>query len=156
MNITATLIAQIVAFLLLIWLVNRLLWEPLTEALEKRRQKIADGLAAADQGQQDLSEATTRVSELEQEARGSAADIIARAEKRGVEIVAEAKTTAQEEAVRIRQAAEAEVQQQTAQAKESLRRQVSELAVMGAARVLDKEVDLATHRDALKDLEQQL
>ena len=156
MNITVTLFAQVAAFVLLIWLINRYLWEPLTDALERRRKQIADGLASAEQGRHDLENATTRIGEMEEQARGKAAEIIAHAEKRAHEIEEQAKNKAREEGDRIKQSAQGEIEQQIAQAKEALRRQVAALAVAGAKRILDKEVDATTHAAALQELEKSL
>ena len=156
MNITATLLAQIAAFIILIWMVNRLLWGPLTEALEKRRARIAEGLSAADKSKQELADAEVRVAEIEKEARSNAAEIIANSEKRAQEIIKGAKATAREEGERIKQAAQSDIDQQLEQAKESLSKQVSELAVMGAERILQKEIDRSVHTDALKDLENRI
>ena len=156
MNITATLFAQMAAFLLLIWMVNRLLWTPLITALENRRQQISDGLEAAEKGKESLASAQVQAGEIETQARDKAAEIIAGAHNRGTEIVGEAKATAQQEAERIRHVAKAEVEQNIAQAKESLRGQVAMLAMLGAQKILKKEVDANTHVAALKELEKQL
>ncbi len=156
MNITATLFAQIIAFILLIWLINRYLWGPLTAALEKRRKQVADGLASAEQGRKDLEDAKVRVGEMEEQARSKAAEIIAHAEKRAHRIEEEAKTKAHEESERIKQSAQGEIEQQITQARESLRRQITEIAVAGAERVLKKEVDASVHASALKELEEHI
>ena len=156
MNITATLLAQIVAFVLLIWLVNRYLWGPLTSALEQRRTQISDGLAAAEQGRKDLESAKVRADDIEGQARTKAAEIITHAEKRAKEIEEEAKTKAREEGDRIKQSAQGEIEQQITQARESLRQRVSEIAVAGAERILQKEVDASVHAAALKELEERV
>ncbi len=156
MNITATLLAQIIAFVLLIWLVNRYLWGPLTAAMEQRRRQVADGLASAEQGRKDLADATVRAGELEEQARDKAAEIIGHAEKRAHEIEEEAKTKAREKSERIKQSAQSEIEQQITQARESLRRQISEIAVAGAERILKKEVDATAHATALRELEERI
>ena len=156
MNITATLFAQIAAFVLLIWLVNRHLWGPLVAAMEKRRKQIADGLASAEQGRKDLEDAKVHTDKMEEQARGKATEIIAHAEKRAREIEEAAKTKAHEEGDRIKQSAQGEITQQITQAREALRRQVSEIAVAGAERILKKEVDASVHATALKELEERI
>lgn len=156
MNITATLLAQVTAFILLVWLVNRLLWTRIITALENRRRQIADGLAAAEQGKESLDRARTQAGEIRDQARLKAAGIIAGAEKRAADMIEEARSAAQQEAERIRHSAEAEIQQNIAQAREVLRREVSLLAVLGAEKILRKEINADTHRVALKELENQL
>lgn len=153
MNITATLFAQIAAFLILIWMVNRLLWGPMTAALQERRRRIADGLSAAEESKRHLAETEEKVARMEREARTRAAEIITGSEKRAHEIVEEAKAAAREEGERIKTAARHEVDRQVEQAREQLSHQVAQLAVAGAERILAREIDRSAHVDALKGLE---
>ena len=101
MNITATLIGQIVAFVLLIWFVNRVLWEPMSKMLEDRQKRIADGLAAGEKGHHELELAEKRAVESLREAKAKANEIILQAEKRAGEIVEEARMGARAEGERI-------------------------------------------------------
>lgn len=156
MNITATLLAQIVAFVLLIWFVNKVLWDPVTKLLADRQKRIADGLAAADKGRHDLVRAEERAKELLRDAKSQAAEIIAQAEKRGNEIVEEAKYAARSESDRIKAAANAELAQEVNRAKEQLRSQVAGIAVAGAQRILGREIDAKAHDTLLKDLVAQI
>ncbi len=156
MNITATLLAQVAAFVLLIWMVNRLLWTPLITALENRRKQISEGLSAAEEGKESLAQAQTQAGKIENQARSKAAKIITNAEKRAAEIIDEAKSAAQQEAERIHHSAQTEIDRNIAQAKESLRAEVSTLAMLGAKQILRKEVDADIHSAALKELEDQL
>lgn len=156
MNITVTLIAQIIAFVVFIWLINRYLWGPMITALEDRRRRVADGLAAAEKGNKSLSEAQVKVQKMEEEARAKANDIIGHAERRATEIVEESKNTAREESEQIKRSAQSDIEQQVLQAKEVLRSQVSALAIQGAERILSREVDAETHKTALKELEKQI
>ena len=156
MNITATLLAQIAAFVALIWFVNKVLWGPVSQLLEDRRKRIADGLAAAEKGQHELRHAEERAKEVLREAKDRAAEIVAQAERRGAEIVEEAKANARQEAERILAAAQAEIDQAAQRAREELRAQVVQLAVAGAERVLRREIDPKAHQDLLQDLVAQL
>jgi len=156
MSITSTLFAQVAAFLILIWLVNRFLWEPLTKALDERRQKVAEGLAAGEQGRKDLEESQARIRLMEEEARNQAANVIVQAEKRATGIVEEAKVAAREEAERIKHAAQSEIEQQVLQAREGLRREVGGIVIAGSERVLGREVDAGAHAGALRELESRL
>jgi F-type H+-transporting ATPase subunit b len=156
MNINATLLAQIVAFVLLIWFVNRVLWKPFTTMLEARQKRIADGLAAADRGKHDLELAEKRAQELVQEARGKATEILAQSEKRASEIVEEAKVSARQEGERLVTAAKAEIDRESNRAREQLRTQVSSLAAAGASKIIKREIDRKAHDDLLKDLASQI
>lgn len=156
MSITATLFAQIVAFVLVVWMVNRLLWKPLSEALRKRQTEIADGLAAAEEGQRALRDADDKKMAIQKEAQQEAAEIVATAQKRANEIVEEAKTRATEEGERIKTAARNEIEGEYNRAKESLRKEVGSLAVAGASRILGREIDAGRYADEIKSLESNL
>ncbi|MGE0370302.1 MAG: F0F1 ATP synthase subunit B [Gammaproteobacteria bacterium] len=156
MNINATLIGQIIAFVLLIIFVNRLLWGPLNKMLADRQKRIADGLAAADKGKHELELSEKRAKDLIQEARVKAAEILAQSEKRASEIVEEAKADARTEAERLVTGAHAEIAQEVNRAKEQLRTQVSTLAAAGASKIIKREIDRRAHDDLLKDLVSQI
>lgn len=152
MNINATLLIQIVAFVLLIWFVNKVLWGPLTKLMADRQKRIADGLSAAEMGKHELELAEQKVKETLKEAKAQAQNILAQAEKRANEIVEDAKIQAQEEAERVKAAAQAEIEQEIAQAREQLRKEVAELVVTGAEKILRKEVDAKAHEELLNSL----
>ena len=156
MNITATLIAQIIAFVILIFMVKRLLWGPLTEALQKRRDNISEGLLAADKGKKELVEAQQKITQIEADARTHASEIISNSEKRANEIIEEAKLTAEQESQRIKKVAQSDIDKQVEQARQTLSSQVSKLAIIGAQRILEKEIDQNVHTNALKELENRI
>jgi F-type H+-transporting ATPase subunit b len=155
-NITATLLAQIVAFALLIWFVNKVLWGPVTKMMADRQKRIADGLAAADKGQHEMVLAEERATELLRDAKAQAGEIIAQAEKRGNDIIEESKQTARSEGERIKSAAQSELEQEVNRAREQLRSQVAGIAVAGAQRILSREIDAKAQSDLLKDLVAQI
>ena len=152
MNITVTLFAQMIAFALLIWFVNKVMWGPLSGIMEARQKRIADGLAAAEKGKHEQELAEKRASEVLKEAKDQAAEIVAQGQKRASEIVEEAKETARAEGERIVTAANAEIEREVNQAKEALRAQVSVIAVAGAEKVLQREIDAKAHESLLNDL----
>lgn len=152
MNINATLIAQLVVFFVLAWFTMKFVWPPITKALDERANKIADGLAAADRGKQDLLDAEKRVSAEMQKVRQQAADIVQAAEKRAGQIVDEARDAASQEGARLLAEAKVEIQQETLRAKEVLRAQLAELVVDGAEKILRREIDPSKHADLLANI----
>lgn len=156
MNINLTLLGQAIAFALFIWFTARFVWPPLMTAIENRQKQIADGLAAAERGKQDLHVAERRVEEELERAKRQGAEIIAHSEKRAAAVVEEAKTVAKTEAERIVAGAKAELDQEVQRAKAALRGQVAVLAVAGAEKILKREVDQKAHADILGDLQAQL
>lgn len=152
MNITATLFGQIVAFVLLIWFVNLLLWGPLTAMMKEREKRIADGLAAGEKGRHDLELAEKHAKEVLHKVKTQSAEILAQAERRANEIVEESKGNARVEGERIIVAAKAEIEQEVNRAKTELRTQVAAVAVSGAEKILGREIDAKAHSDLLKHL----
>ena len=152
MNITVTLIAQMLAFILLIWFVNKVMWKPMMGLMEARQKRIADGLAAAERGKQEQADAEKRAAEMLEESKQKAADILAQAQRRAKEIEEEAKDTAKAEADRIKAAAEAEIEREVNQAREQLRSQVASIAIAGAEKVLKQQIDAKAHDKLLSDL----
>ena len=156
MNLNATLVAQMVVFFILWWVVAKFIWPPLVKALDERAKKIADGLAAADKGKAELELANKRVDQALTEARNEGAQRIADAEKRAQMSADEIKQNAQAEAARIIAQAKAKAEQQTVRARESLRDQVAVLAVKGAEQILKREVNAQVHADLLNQLKAEL
>lgn len=152
MNFNATLIGQSIAFIFFVWFCMRYVWPPLVKALDERQQKIADGLAAAEKAQRELAEADTQVALLLKQAREDARVLIDQAEKRGNQIIEDAKEQARIEGARIITAAQADIAQQTSQAREVLRQQVAGLALVGAERILGEHMDQAANSKLLDDL----
>lgn len=156
MNINFTLFSQAMAFAIFIWFTVKFVWPPLMRAIETRQKTIADGLAAGERGKQELELASQRSADVLREAKHRAADIIAQAEKRASEIVEEAKNVAKDEGSRILVGAKAEIEQEVFRARESLRQNVADLALAGAAKILHREVDAKTHADLLTSIKAEL
>ena len=152
MSINATLLIQMIAFMLLIWLVNKVLWGPLSKLMEDRQKKISDGLSAAEKGKHELELAEQKAKDVLKGAKTQAQNILGQAEKRGSEIVQDAKVKATEEADRIKASAQAEIEQEVSRAREGLRKEVASIAISGAEKILRKEVDAAPHNDMLETL----
>ena len=131
-------------------------WPPLMGILEERTAKIAEGLAAAQRGRQDLEQAQAKVGESLGEAKQQAQEIINQAQKRANEIVDEAKDAARGEADKIKTAATADIDQQVSSAREHLRKEVSGIALAGAEQILKREVDAKVHAKVLDELVAQI
>ena len=152
MDLALTLVIQGVVFFVVAWAVMKFIWPHILEMIEVRQKKIADGLAAASKGQKDLDEADRSAKEILREARDRAAQIVDLAGKRSNEIVEEARGTASGEAQRIVAQARDEVARESSRAREDLRKEVGTLAVKGASRLLEREIDPKTHAELLDKL----
>jgi len=155
-NMNLTILGQLIAFAIFVWFCMKYVWPPITSAMQEREKKIADGLDAANRAERDLELAQEKAASQLRESKEKAAEIIEQANKRANQIVDEAKDTARAEGDRIVAAAQAEVEQEVNRAKEALRKQVSELAVEGAAKILGKSVDSSAHADLQNNLTEAL
>ena len=152
MNINATLIGQSIAFFLFVWFVMQYVWPPLINALNERKKIIADGLAAAEKGEKAQEAAQAEAQVMLGDTKAQAAEILALAQKRSSQIVDEAAELATEKGAQIVAAAQSEIEQEVVRAKEVLRGQVAGLAVMGASRILQSEIDADAHAKVLDEL----
>ena len=156
MSITATLIGQMITFVLLVFFTQKYVWPPLLQALEERKKKIADGLAAGEKGKHDLELADKKAKSVLKDAKDQAIDIVNLAQKRAIDLADEKREAAKQEGERIKTAARAEIEREIQQAKEELRHQVAALAVAAAEQILRKEVDINKHREIINNLGNQL
>jgi len=153
-NFNATLIGQLVTFAIFVWFTMKFVWPLLLKQMEEREARIADGLAAAEEGQKKLAQAQQDSVDEINKGKEKAATIISQAQKRGDEIVEEAKESAKRESERIKEQAFSEIEQE--KARQDLRNQVATLAVAGAQQILMREVDQNAHNEVLSKISQQL
>lgn len=156
MNINATLFVSALSFVAFIWFAKTFIWPPLVRAIDERNKRIADGLAAAERGKAALIEAERKGDATMKDARERASGVLGESEKRGGQIVEEARIAAKAEADRIVAAAREQIASEVAKAKTELREQVAALAVAGAEKILQREVDAKAHTEMLGKLKAQL
>jgi F-type H+-transporting ATPase subunit b len=151
-NINLTIIGQSITFLFFVWFCKAFVWSAIRTAMDERESQIADGLEAADRAGKDLELAQDKAMQNLRESKEQAAGIIDAANKRGVQIVDEAKDAAREEGDRLKAAAQAEIEQEFNRAKEALRSQVATLALAGAEKVLEASIDEGAHKELVEKL----
>jgi len=156
MNINATLIGETIAFFMFVWFCMKYVWPPITSALEERKQKIAEGLSAAERGLKEHELAEKRAKEVIHEAREEAKGIIGLANTRGNEAVEAAKEKAVVEANKVKELANAEIEQELNSVREALSKQVGELAIKAAEQILKKEIDAGKHKEIISSVSKQL
>ena len=156
MDINLTLIGQSIAMLVFVWFCMKVIWPPIMAAIEERQTQIADGLAAAERGQQSLDKAKVEADDIVGDARKQATTILDQAHARASDIVTEGKSDGAKERERQVAAAKADVEQEANRAREELRGQVSAIAVASAEKILRREIDAKTHADILSKLAAEL
>jgi F-type H+-transporting ATPase subunit b len=156
MDFNLTLIGQTVSMIVFVWICMRYIWPIILKVIEDRRKLIADGIAAGEKGQKELAEARHGSEALLAEARQKAMQVTDLAGKRGNELIAEAKNTAMAEGQRLVSQARSEIANEQNRARDGLRKEVSALALAGAAKLLGREVDAAAHAKLLDELAAEL
>jgi F-type H+-transporting ATPase subunit b len=155
-NINLTLVVQMIVFATLILITMKWIWPPILKAMDERQRKIAQGLAAAEEGEKQLSQARDKADVIIREARERANQIIDHAQHRANELIEQAKGAAGAEGARILAAAQQQIELETTRAKESLRREVAGIAVGAATKLLGREIDARAHADLLEQLAEEI
>ncbi|CCG19514.1 ATP synthase subunit b [Taylorella asinigenitalis 14/45] len=145
-----------IVFFVLAWFTMKFVWPPLIKAIDERRKKIAEGLAAADKGKSDLAQAQARITQIEQSAKADNQSRLAEAEKQSAQIISDAREEAEAERARILAQAKQDAELEVQRLKDSLRDDVAYLAVKGAEQILRREVDAEAHSDLLNQLKAEL
>lgn len=152
MDINLTLIGQAIAFIVFVYFCMKFIWPPIIQALEERQQGVADGIAAADKAHTELAAATEKSAAIIAEARERALEIVEQASQRANQVMADAKSDATTEGKRLVEAARSEIERESNRAKDTLRGEVASIAIAGASKLLNREVDQKTHADLLDKL----
>ncbi len=151
MNVTATLFGQMLTFIIFVWFIKHYLWGPLTEAMEERSKKIADGLTAAELGQKKMEEAKAEYENIVEEAKKKASTVLDQAKQQSNSIVEEARVNAKKEANKILSASNQQVQQEINAAKDKLRKDVAKLSIQCAEKIINKEIDEKKHGEIFSE-----
>jgi F-type H+-transporting ATPase subunit b len=152
MNINATLLGQVLVFVILIWFTVKFIWPQLLNAVEERQKKIADGLAFAEKSEKSLAQAKNDALDIIKDARAQASKIVDQANKRSNELIDEAKHGAVSEGQRLIGEAKQVVALEGNRARSQLRNEVAKLVVAGTSQLLGREVDAKAHADLLEKL----
>ncbi len=156
MDLNLTLLGQMITFVIFIWFTMKFVWPPVVKAMKDRQDKIAAGLAAAEQGEQALQVAKQQIAGQMQEAKIEAAKMLEQAQQRATHIVEESKNHARQEGERLLQLAQDEIKREYSQAKNELVKEISSIAIVGAEKILGREVDQASNDRLVDDLIKQI
>lgn len=151
MEINATLIGQLITFAILVWFTMKYVWPPITKSMQEREIKIATGLEASERGKRELEDAEQKALTIIRQAKEESAHIIELAHKRAAQLNDEAKETARLEGARIIERAQGDIAREVSQAKEALRKQLAILAVAGAEKILQRNLDASAQATLLDE-----
>lgn len=156
MNINLTLFGQMISFAVFVWFTMKFIWPPIVKAVQERKAKIAEGLAAAERGHHEQELGQKRAMEIMRQAKAEASDVVAQAQKRAAEIIDEARTDARAEGDRLLVAARAEIEQERTKVREELRESLASLVVSATEKILQKEIRVEDHRSLLDGFAKQI
>jgi F-type H+-transporting ATPase subunit b len=143
-NLSA-LIVQLLAFLILVFLLGRYAYRPIVNALDQRSERVRASMEQADRIERQLAETESRNQEILTEARREAQQIIAQAREVGDRQIAQARDVAREEADKQLQQSLAQLRAEEQRAKQELRQQYADLVIRAASRVVRQELDPQKH-----------
>jgi F-type H+-transporting ATPase subunit b len=152
MEINMTFLGQMISFAILVWFTTKFIWPQLNGAIEERQKKVAEGLAAAERARAELKDADAKVAVEIKQARIQATEIIDKAQQQANQLLEKARAEATGEINRLKAQAQDEIASMAQRAREQLREQVGALAVRGAEKIVQREIDPAAHRALLDQL----
>lgn len=135
------LIIQMIAFIIFVVLLWKFAVGPITNMLDERQSRIRESMEAAERMQAELKDTQARNEQVLHEARREAQDIVATARTNGEQMIAKAREEASAQADEYLDRARGTLRQETEQARQQLRNDVADLAVMAAGRIVRKELD---------------
>jgi len=140
------LIAQLVNFFLLLVLLRIFLYKPILKMLDRRAQRIREGVEAADQSKEQASQAEVEVAKQVDEARQQSQALVAQAQEAANRIQEESRNQARQEAETLLERARNEIQLERDQAISELRGEFAELTVSAAEKVISQSLDRQAHQ----------
>ena len=152
MDINATLLGQFLTFAILIWFTMKFVWPPITNHMRDREKKIAAGLENAERSKRELELAEHKALSIVRDAKVQASHLIEQANLHSAQLVEEAKSNAKLEGMKIVELAQGDIDREVTQAKEALRGQLAKLAIAGAEKIINRNIDAKSHDDLLNEL----
>lgn len=150
LDINGTLIAEIIAFLLMLGVLARWVYPPIIRAAEARQRQISDQLAAADRARKESEERLQQTEVVIREAREQAGQIIERGNRAAERIQQDAQEKAREEAKRIVESAGREIDVERQKAIQAIRQQMADIVSSAVAKIVGESLDGQRHRELIE------
>lgn len=147
MNINATMLGQVISFVIFAWLCMRYVWPPLVKLLDERRAEIAKGLEHADDAAKELELAKANGAALVAEAREKAQSIVAQGKQRQEVMIEEAVELASKEKARIIAEGRAEIETERNRLRQELQAEMADLVIESASKLISRNLDSEANRD---------
>ncbi len=141
-----SLIAEAISFLILLYVLTRVLYRPLTTAMTARAERIRTGLSAAEDAAKSAQEAQARTQAQLEEARAQAQEILRQATTTAASLREQMITDARAEAERVIERGKSEIDRERQAAIDDLRKMVASVAIEAATRVVERSLDTTDNR----------
>ena len=141
----------ILTFLILLGLLAKFAWNPLLRALEERQETIRKSLDDAERTKQELERVQQESAQIVAEARAEAQTIVSRSRAEAETVREDLKRKAKEEAAGLVKNAERQIQQETARAVQEIRREVVDLSLTVASKLIKKNLSQEDNDRLIQD-----
>jgi F-type H+-transporting ATPase subunit b len=142
---------QVINFLLLLYILNRLLFKPLLARMDERSAKIGKGLEDAEVAARDRELARAEREAAVSDARKEAAALLANANKIATDTRDEILATARSDAEKVTERAREEITAEKEKAMAELRAQVADLALDAAGKLVRSDMNATTQRRLVEE-----
>jgi len=140
------LIAQTVNFVVLLIILRLVLYKPVLRMLDERRERIREGLSAAERGREQAEQANREAQAQIDAARREGQQIVAQAQQVALRLQEDARQQAQRQGEAMLERARSEIQLERDAAIAELRREFADLTIAAAEKVIGQSLDRAAHQ----------
>lgn len=151
LEFNATILAQIVDFIILLIFLRLVVYKPLCKLLANRSDHIANSIAAAEQERQEAEQLKAGYEAEMRRAREQAQEIVQKATRAGEDQALQIVSNAKNEAEKLKENAHAEIEREKQKAVAELRDQVATLSVLVAGKIINKTISKDIQRSMIDD-----
>lgn len=144
------LLAQIINFLVILWILKRFMYKPILEMLKKRQHLIQEGLDRAEKARILLEEVEKKEQKILQDAQKRAQQILDDAKNESMEIIRQTEESAKEQAGKIIEEAKRKIEQDTKETEKRLTEHVSRIAIDFLKKAVGKLFDKKSQEEIMK------
>lgn len=146
-----TIFWMLIIFGIVLFVLRKFAWKPILNALKEREESIANALNSAEEAKREVANLKADNDKIIAEARQEKNAILKVAKEMKDKIIVEAKEKAMQETARSIELAQRQIQSEKDAAINDLKKQVAELSVMIAEKVLKKELTSKTEQEKMVD-----
>lgn len=147
-----SLVAQIVNFTIVLILLRLVAYKPILGMMEARRQRIEEGLQAAERARAEAAQSEANIQAQIDQARREGQEIVAQAQTVAQRIQEDSRTQAQREAEQLLERARTEIQREQDAAIAGLRTEFADLTVEAAGKVINQSLDRSAHQRLINEV----